>query len=68
MNSGFTRFAVAGLFLLGSTAAPMTAAADDKVPDHTLDEFKLGKVIMGDKAALKNLEGKVVALEMWGIR
>ena len=68
MKSVFTLLSLTGGFLLSSLVAPRASAADDKVPDHKLEEFKLGKVIHGEKDAVKNLEGKVVALEMWGIR
>lgn len=42
-------------------------AKDDDVPDSKLSKFDLGKVIHGDKEKFKDLDGKVVAIEFWGI-
>ncbi|CAN5489068.1 hypothetical protein BH23VER1_BH23VER1_11210 [soil metagenome] len=41
---------------------------DDALPEHTLSDFTLGKVVSGELKDLKGLEGKVVAVEWWGTR
>ena len=38
------------------------------VPDHSLSEWKLGEIISGpEELDLVDLDGKVVAIELWGI-
>lgn len=43
------------------------AGIAQEVPNHTLDDFKLGRNVTGDRVTLSKLENKVVAIEYWGI-
>lgn len=54
--------AAAGLVLMGIGSALAEA------PDYQLSDYKLGKIVAGDKLDLKNLDGRVVAIEYWGPR
>jgi hypothetical protein len=56
--------------LLGVSALFAQGKDDDDaaLPDHSLKEWTLGTMIMGDEIKTEDLEGKVVALEYWGIR
>lgn len=62
-------------FMLGCltlTSLPVRAA-DEKTEETaksevTLDQFKLGETIVNDPVTMDSLKGKVVVLEMWGIR
>ncbi|NNE92961.1 MAG: hypothetical protein HKN23_15055 [Verrucomicrobiales bacterium] len=57
------------LFGIGATfSLAFAAIAQDAVPDHTLDEFKLGEHVSGDKVDLSKAKGKVVTIEYWGTR
>jgi thiol-disulfide isomerase/thioredoxin len=42
--------------------------AEDTVPDHKLSEWDFGKVLFGEKFFNKDLKGKVVLIENWGVR
>ena len=62
-----TRLALIAL-LLGTVAAPLSAAAD-KAPaakELTLADFKLGKSMVG-KGSLADAKGKGVVIEAWGV-
>lgn len=42
--------------------------ADDELPDHKLTEWRIGEIVSGDSTLkLDKLEGKVVAIENWGV-
>ncbi len=58
------------LTCLGMAALAVFSYAkdDQELPDHSLSEWKLGDIISGDKVSLDKLDGKVVAIENWGIR
>lgn len=36
--------------------------------DHKLSEWKLGKVLFGEKVTKDNMKGKVVVIEHWGVK
>lgn len=42
-------------------------AQDGALPDHNLSEWTLGEHLFGDEVEMKNLEGRVVVLEVWGV-
>ena len=48
-------------------AISWNSQAED-VPEHKLSDWRLGSLVSGDKVDLKNLDGKVVAIEYWGTR
>lgn len=57
---------------LSLTTLPLRAA-DEKTEETakssvTLDQFKLGETIVNEAVTMDSLKGKVVVLEMWGIR
>ncbi len=57
---------------VGMTALLMATSSwskdkEDALPNHELSEWKIGDIISGDQVALKDLKGKVVAIENWGI-
>ena len=58
-------FVLTAVLGLGSLAF----GADDPtdVPDHSLSEWKLGDLITGPEVSLDKMDGKVVAIELWGI-
>ena len=59
---------LAGTAALGLLATVSWGQNDPTdVPDHSLSEWKLGDVISGEDVKLKDLKGKVVAIELWGI-
>ena len=66
-------------FALGGVAARAADEEKDKDKDSeksessesattTLDQFKLGETVANDAVTPESLKGKVVVLEMWGIR
>jgi thiol-disulfide isomerase/thioredoxin len=57
---------LAAMFCLGMLCHQ--GMADDKVPDHKLSEWDFGKVLFGEKLFTKDLKGKVVLIENWGVR
>jgi hypothetical protein len=40
---------------------------EEDLPDHELSEWKIGEIISGGEVDLEKLEGKVVAIENWGL-
>ena len=59
---------VLGLLALAMTASSVTTAQAEDLPDHKLSEWSLGTVVQGDTYTQKDLEGKVVVIEDWGVR
>lgn len=48
--------------------AVSSQAADETPSSHKLSDFSIGEIVSGDSVNLDSLQGKVVALEMWGYR
>jgi hypothetical protein len=59
------RSLLAGATLLA--ASPWIGAAVEPVSEHTLKDFTIGEIVLGDQVKLDSLAGKVVALEFWGV-
>lgn len=56
---------VSGLALaLQFLATPAATAKDD---DHKLSDWKIGKVLFGEKLTKTEMKGKVVVIENWGV-
>ena len=64
MKVKFAKLAVAAVTAT-AFAIPLLSAAD--LPDQTLDDYKIGKTLVGEVDD-DNLEGKVVVIEYWGTR
>ena len=60
---------IAHLFLMVIAAGGLANAgrADDELPDHKLSEWRLGNGVGESKVDLTKMEGKVVAIEYWGV-
>ena len=52
---------------MGAAVGLFSVAQAAEVPDHQLKEWKIGKVISGEDYKMKDLEGKVVVIEEWGV-
>lgn len=58
---------VSGLVLQFAGSGIVSAAPKDKAErTHKLSEWKIGKVLFGDKVAKADMKGKVVVIENWG--
>ena len=58
---------LAALSIVSAVCLSVALANDDELPDHNLSEWKIGEIISGEDVKLSDLNGKVVALETWGI-
>ena len=56
-----------GMAVLVMATTSWSRDKEEALPDHELSEWKIGDIISGDQVALKDLKGKVVAIENWGI-
>ncbi len=52
-------------FLAAALAIP--APAEEKLPEFTLTDLKLGTTLRGDEVKAEDLKGKVVVVEYWGV-
>ncbi|MDB2347812.1 hypothetical protein N9V84_07950 [Verrucomicrobiales bacterium] len=58
---------IAALSIVSAVCLSVALANDDELPDHNLSEWKIGEIISGEDVKLSDLNGKVVAIENWGI-
>ena len=58
---------LAALSIVSAVCLSVALANDDELPDHNLSEWKIGGIISGEDVKLSDLNGKVVAIENWGI-
>ncbi|NCF85497.1 MAG: hypothetical protein GWQ05_28715 [Verrucomicrobiaceae bacterium] len=58
---------LAALSIVSAVCLSVALANDDELPDHNLSEWKIGEIISGEDVKLSDLNGKVVAIENWGI-
>ena len=58
---------LAALSIVSAVCISVALANDDELPDHNLSEWKIGEIISGEDVKLSDLNGKVVAIENWGI-
>ena len=58
---------LAVLSIVSAVCLSVALANDDELPDHNLSEWKIGEIISGEDVKLSDLNGKVVAIENWGI-
>jgi hypothetical protein len=65
MKTRFRSIVIAALALGGLLSVAWSETED--LPKHSLSEWKLGDIVLGDQVKLDALEGKVVALEYWGV-
>ena len=56
------------LLSLAFFGAAATLRAEESPGDHKLSEWSFGKVLFGEKFSKKDLKGKVVLIENWGVR
>ena len=58
---------LAALSIVSAVCLSVALANDDELPDNNLSEWKIGEIISGEDVKLSDLNGKVVAIENWGI-
>jgi len=51
--------------IMGFGLLPIAPAAEEAA--HTLSEWKLGSTLFGEDVSEKDMEGKVVVIEHWGV-